>query len=206
MKNVRLALIGMALVASTAVITSQVVSQDTATKPVQDDHQKLMEQWMKLSAPSENHRKLDVLAGNWNINVKHWHDPASEPEVSSGTAEMNWVLGKRFIEMHVTSEAMGQPFEGMGVMGYDNFRKQYVTGWIDNMNTAVFTSTGTVDPTGKTFTFTGKADDILTGKRDQTHRAVLKIVSNDKIVEEMYGPGTDGKEIKAMEITYERAR
>jgi hypothetical protein len=210
MKNVRLALIGVALVATTAVITSQVVSQDTApktaTKPAQDDHEKMMQQWLKYSAPSEHHQKLSTLAGNWTINVKHWHDPASAPEISSGTAEMKWVLGNRFLEMHVVSEAMGQPFEGMGVLGYDNFRKQYVTGWVDSMNTAVFTSKGSVDATGKVFTFTGTCDDIMTGRRDVNHRAVMTIVSNDKITEEMFAPGADGKEFKAMEITYERSR
>ncbi len=32
---------------------------------------------------------------------------------------------------------MGMPFEGMGIDGYDNLAKQYVSTWVDNMGTGI---------------------------------------------------------------------
>jgi hypothetical protein len=110
------------------------------------------------------------------------------------------------VRVQGTAMADMPAFEGMGVIGYDNFRQQYVTGWVDNMNTAVFTSTGKADPSGKTFTFTGKADVPGLNKKDVSHRSVLTFQGNDRITEEMFSPGPDGKEFKTMEITYSRAK
>ena len=38
---------------------------------------------------------------------------------------------------------MGQPFSGVGIDGYDNLRKKYVTTWIDTMGTGIFSMEGT---------------------------------------------------------------
>jgi len=32
---------------------------------------------------------------------------------------------------------MGMPFEGMGLDGYDNASKEYISIWIDNMGTGI---------------------------------------------------------------------
>ena len=43
-------------------------------------------------------------------------------------------------------------FKGMGVEGYDNVKKKFVSSWIDNMGTGIQFSEGTYDPATKTFT------------------------------------------------------
>ena len=206
--KVRNVFIGLALVICTAAITSKVVSDDKDKKPAPPANDPKMQAMIKYGTPGENHKKLEPLVGHWTCAGKMWDAPDQTPTEITATADYEWALGNRFLMSHVQGGAMpGMPaFEGMGVMGYDNFRQQYVTGWVDNMNTAVFTSTGKVDATGKVFTFTGKADDASTGKKDQTFRSVMTLNSNDKITEEMYGPGPDGKEFKAMEIVYTRAK
>jgi len=53
---------------------------------------------------------------------------------------------------------MGMPFEGIGINGYDNLKKKFVSTWIDNMGTMIVMSTGTFDPATKTFTYMGEMD------------------------------------------------
>ena len=46
------------------------------------------------------------------------------------------------------------PFEGMGIVGYDNLLKKFVSVWIDNMGTGLMPGTGTYDAATKTYTYT----------------------------------------------------
>ena len=104
-----------------------------------------------------------------------------------------------------TAEGMfnGMPFHGMGVYGYDNMEKKYVTSWVDNMGTGIMSTKGDASDDGKTMTFTGMGDDPMSGK-EVPMRSVIHWMGKDQYHFEMYGPGPDGKEMKMMEITYTR--
>ena len=197
---------GLALVAVTAVITAEVAPQDKPKAAAAPDQQAMMDKWLKYSTPGESHRKLDAFVGVWETNARHWGQPGAEPEETYGNAKFEWILGGRFVAMEINGEAMGQPFEGMGVIGYDNFRREYVLGWIDSMNTSLAVFKGQAHPGDKGFTFTARLDDPMSGRKDVSWRSVMSFVGPDKIVENMYGPGPDGKEFKALEVTYTRIR
>jgi len=100
---------------------------------------------------------------------------------------------------------MEQPFKGIQIVGYDNFKKKYVTFWIDNSSTPFFLTSGNFDESGKVLTETGAWPDFMTGGTSEV-RMVTKIVSDDKIVYEMYMIGPDGKEFKTMENTSNRKK
>jgi Protein of unknown function (DUF1579) len=100
--------------------------------------------------------------------------------------------------------SMGQPFEGMGIMGYDNEKKQYQSVWIDNMGTGIMTGSGNYDPNTKTLTDQGKFSCPAEGEK--SYRAVLKMKDNDNFTYEWYMAGPDGKEFRAMEIVYTRKK
>ncbi len=207
--NARSILTGAVLVLSTAAITSQVVSQDSKTgakqPPMSAEEQAMMQKWMEFATPNEHHKVLEAKVGKWNDTVKMWMDPAAPPEESKGTSEFEMALGGRYLMDHTSGESSMGPFEGMGVTGYDNIKKKYVGGWVDNMGTGVMFAEGTYDAKTKTFTFSSEAPDPMTGKYVK-QRVVEKWLSADKFVMEAYGPGKDGKEYKCMEITYERAK
>lgn len=99
---------------------------------------------------------------------------------------------------------MGHPYSGIGITGYDNLRKRYVSTWIDTMGTGIFMMDGTAGPDGKTITLRGQHDEP--GGGHMTHRAVWKLVDADTQTFEMYGDHGDGKEMKMMEMTYTRKR
>ena len=97
----------------------------------------------------------------------------------------------------------GQRFEGSGIAGCDNIKKEYTSVWVDNMSTMIMATEGTCDESGKVLTYSGEYPDPITDKTVKT-KSVLRIVNHDRHVVEMYQQDPDGKEFKSMEITYTR--
>ena len=127
-----------------------------------------------------------------------WMDPSQPPTESEGTSEAKWVMGNRYVRQEVKGSFGGMEFNGVGVTGYDNLKKKYVSAWIDNMGTGIATATGEVDKTGKVFTFTGEEIDPSSGKTIKG-RDVTTLNGDGTIKTEFYKL-VDGKEIKVMEI------
>lgn len=201
----RMLLSGVVVVGLMALITGQVVSQEGKPKgqaPGQGDA--MMEAAMKFAEPGKFHAHLKPLAGRWTQSVKMWMAPDAPPQVSKGTSEYKWILGGRFLLQKVKGDVEGQPFEGLGMIGYDNFKKKYTSMWADNMTTGIMTALGTCDDSGKVLTLSGKHDDVFTGTPDQKFKIITRIINKDKHVDEMYMTGPDGKEFKTMEIIYTR--
>jgi hypothetical protein len=163
-----------------------------------------MEKWKEYATPNENHKILDAFAGNWDYTVKWWSSANAQPEISHGTSEARWVMGGRFLEQTSKGTSMGQPFEGMGITGYDNAKKKYVSTWIDNMGTGIMASEGGYDASTKTFEENGTFTQPKMG--ETPFKGVTKIISDDNFVYEMYTKDKDWKEYKALEINYTRKK
>jgi hypothetical protein len=155
-----------------------------------------------LPTPGEPHKQLASLAGSWTTKTKEWMEPGKPPTESTGTAEMKMVLDGRFLQQEFTSQMMGQPFAGIGIDGYDNLRKRYVTTWIDTMGTGIFQMEGTASADGKTITLKGQHAEP--GGGQMTHRAIWKIADSNTQTFDMYGTHHRSKEMKMLEITYTR--
>ena len=168
----------------------------------QMDPQTMMEMYQKLATPGEPHKLFATLAGSWTTTTKEWMEPGKPPTESTGTADMKMLLDGRFLYQEFTSQMMGQPFSGIGIDGYDNLRKRYVTAWIDTMGTGIFMMEGTASADGKTITLKGQHAEL--GGGQMTHRAIWKIVDSNTQTFDMYGTHHRGKEMKMMEITYTR--
>lgn len=186
------------------LLSARVLAQDKEDdQEGQSPDQAMMEAYMKASQPGEFHKNLDYFEGKWNLKVK---DMSSGPEaiVTMGTATFKWILGNRFMVQEVAGTMMGMPFEGHGMTGYDNARKQYTDVWCDNFGTGFLISHGTCDPSGKTFTYAGEYKDPISGEMSKT-KQVVKIINDKTFTFTMSGPGEDGNETTMMEITYERS-
>jgi len=166
------------------------------------DPQAMMEVWKKLAQPGEPHKLFASLAGSWTTQTKEWMEPGKPPMESTGTAEMKMLLDGRFLFQEYEGQMMGQPFSGVGIDGYDNLTKKYVTAWIDTMGTGIFFMEGTASPDGKTITLRGSHP--MPGGGKMSHRAVWKITDADNHTYEMYGAHGKEKEMKFLEIIYTR--
>jgi hypothetical protein len=130
-----------------------------------------------------------------------WMGPG-EPTVSAGKSKMELIFGGRYLKEHFRCDMEGKPFEGMGLFGYDKIKKKYVAVWCDNFSTGIIMTEGTYDEATKTLTMTGESVDPLKGPYKM--KQVVREVSKDKQIFEMYRIGADGSERKEMEITYTR--
>ena len=163
-----------------------------------------MAKWQAYATPGDGHKVMEQLVGNWDYSLKYWSSPNTPPEESTGTNDVKWILGNRFLEMDVKGTSMGQPFEGMGIIGYDNAKKEYVNTWIDNMGTGMMNAVGSYDAETKTMTEKGTFTDPMAGQ--QTFKSVTKFVDADKFTYEMYISTPDGGEFRNMEINYIRKK
>ena len=196
MRITHVTLIGLCLVLSVSVAMAK------EKQPDQKDMQAMMDTYKKLATPGEPHKQLASLEGSWNTKTKEWMDPKKPPTESTGTCEEKMLLDGRFLQQECTGDMMGQPFTGMGVTGYDNYTKKYVSTWMSSMGTGIFLMEGTGSADGKTITLHGSHKDPTWGV--MKHRAVWKLVDANTQTFEMYHKGKDGKEMKMMEITYTR--
>jgi Protein of unknown function (DUF1579) len=163
------------------------------------------EAYEKAAEPGPEHKRLEAMAGSWDFTMKFWMEPGKPPTDAKGTAERKMVLGGRFLHEEVKSEMFGKPFTGVGVTGYDNVQKKYVSTWIDSMSTGISSAVGTADASGKVLTFTREDVDPVS-KEKTKGRDVINLDSADKHTMEMYKVLPDGKEFKVMELTFTRSK
>lgn len=104
--------------------------------------EEMMAAMAKMSEPGEHHKDLGKMVGNWNAKTSFIMDPAAPPMEGEGEMSVKWVLGGRFLQSNFKMDFMGEPFEGLSFMGYDNAHKEYVSTWMDTMTTKITYMTG----------------------------------------------------------------
>lgn len=173
-------------------VTTGVKAQDDA----------MMKAWESYMTPGDIHKMIAKSDGTWNADVTMWMKPGAPPEKSTGVCENKMILGGRYQQTLHKGTFMGKPFEGTGLLAYDNAKKVFISTWVDNMGTGIMTMEGTWDEAAKTINFKGKSVDPSTGK-DMDIREVVKLVDDNNQIMEMYCT-MDGKEMKTMEIKFTR--
>jgi hypothetical protein len=134
-----------------------------------------------------------------------WMAPDAKPEETTGTAKMKMTMGGRWLAQEFKGKAMGQKYEGQGMVGYDNVKGQFTSVWTDNMSTGPMTGEGTYDPATKTIKETATASCPVTPGGTKKFRTEWQLMDKNKMVYSMYGTGPEGgPEFKMMEITYTR--
>ena len=169
-----------------------------------------MKKMMEISSPNEKHKLLESLVGDWTYTVTMRMQPDAPAQESSGTNSNKMIMGGRFLQQEVKgSMDMGgktQPFNGLGIIGYDNIGQEYKGIWIDDMATGMMSSVGHYDAKTKILSDKGTYSCPMTGKKDTPFLSELKFIDNDNYSYSMYTADNAGKEFKSMEITYKRKK
>ena len=182
-----------ALLALAAVCTSLSSSAQTSDE---------MQAMMAYSTPGDIHKMLAKSAGSWTATLSMWMQPDTKPVSSTASCVNEMILGGRYLQAKNKGVFMGQPFEGIGLTGYDNAKKQFISTWVDNMGTGIMTMTGSWDEASKSIKYSGTMVDPATSK-DVPVRQVWRFVDDNNQVMEMYS-NFNGKEFKTMEVKYTR--
>ncbi len=158
----------------------------------------------KYAMPGESHKRMQPMIGEWEETVVMWFAPEAPPVTMEASMTAEWILGGRWVRLEHRGSMMGQPFHGIGLDGYDSYREEYVSIWMDNMSTASMVSRGTHDPATNAVTMMATADDFMAGREDVPVRSVTHWTDPDTFVFEMYTVSEDGTEYQVMELTGRR--
>jgi hypothetical protein len=170
---------------------------------IMPDSATMMKNWQDYMTKGEMHAMMASWDGTWTSEVSSYEKPGAPPTTSTGTTVNKMVMNGMYQESIHSGTMMGMPFEGKGMLAYDNAKKKFVNTWIDNMGSGIMVMEGPWDPATKTMTLTGNCYNPAMGK-DCNLREVFKVIDDNNQVMEMYGPGPDGKETKMMEIKFTR--
>ncbi|HVS10466.1 MAG TPA: DUF1579 domain-containing protein, partial [Planctomycetota bacterium] len=178
--GLRIPLLATVALAAAAFVSAAVVQDkkpDPAGGPPMD---------MPATQAGPEHALLKKMAGTWDTTVK-FMIPGMPPDISKGS-ETSRMLGDLWLVSDFEGTAMGGPFKGHGIMGYDPAKKKYVGVWVDTMTSHPQLSEGTYDAGTRTMTMTAKGMDMATGQPvDQRH--VSRFIDDDTAVFEMFQGG-----------------
>jgi hypothetical protein len=165
----------------------------------------MMKKWLAFATPGAEHQAMTAHVGEWEAVNTMWMSATAPAQTSKGTAIGEMILGGRYLKISFKSVMMGQPFEGISITGYDNFKKKYLTLWIDTMGTGFFIAEGQVDNNSKIMTELAEMDDVITGKKIK-YRTTYFFDTPDSYTQTMYQTNPGEKEFKSMEVKYTRKK
>jgi hypothetical protein len=163
------------------------------------------EQAFQMPTAKAEHKRFKPFEGKFRSEVKMWMGPG-DPMVSTGTMINSLELEGLYLQQDYVGDQNDGPFpafEGKGFWGYNTTTEKYEGFWIDNASTTMQNETGAVDSSGKVWEMRGEMVCAQT-KQNFVKRSVITLQDNDHHKMEMYFTGPDGKEMKTMEIHYER--
>jgi hypothetical protein len=143
---------------------------------------------------SPDQKKLDVMAGKWNIEIDTKATPLSPANKASGAEECQWFANRHLV---CRSDAKGSAgaYSQMRTLSYVPARKQYAVYTVDSLGSAVV-AYGQVS--GDTWTFT-------TDQPSFNIRLTLKIAAGGyTALAEL--AGVDGKFLPLSEVKATRAK
>jgi len=193
--------------AALALAAASVATVPAEEGPPGDEAAAAMKRWMDSMKPGEKHRALDPLVGQWDTVTRMWMGgPGTKPSEEKGTAVHRWVLGGRHVQMESTATFAGMPFSAIATIGYDNFKKHYVSAQIDTTSTAIYTSDGVADRSGKAFHLYGKIDEPMDGTAGKNVRVTWRIAGPDRLFLEIHDLDIGESDTKVVEVEYTRRK
>ena len=151
----------------------------------------------KAVAPKALQREV----GEWNASVKVTGDPSQPSNNEKGTESVRPILGGKCVWSDFHGTMMGMPFEGHGLLAYDEANKQLVSYWIDSTMAGIAVGKGSFDPDSDTVTMDGTCPDGMGGPAMTTKQTVT-YDGDDKKVMRMEFSGARGK--MTVDVTYQR--
>lgn len=160
---------------------------------------------MAAGQPGEMQAWLCEDAGTWNGVTKMWMTPDAEPSTSSATMTATPVLGGRFVETIFKGEMPGAgPFEGRGLLGYDNAAGKFQSTWCDSMGTGIMVGNGELSADKKTLTIHYSYFCPMAKKMCAMRESVTRTSQDEHVMKMWMNDPATGKEFLMMECTYTR--
>ena len=195
------------LLAATAALAATVLLAARPTQDAQDgkpDPMAMFGDAAKYLTPNENHQWLGQFIGEWDATSRIWMMPGQAPMESKGKASVRWLVEGRWIISESDMTMFGMPVKTTAILGYDNFKKKYVSTTVDSFQTCMLNAEGFRDQAGTALHLYGPMDEYLTGENDKTVRYTHRIVSPDKRILEVHDLAIGETNTKVVEFEFTR--
>ncbi len=157
-----------------------------------------------LQQPGEAHERLGRMVGTWETEMTWWMEPGGPATTSRGSAEYSWLFDGRWLAQRYRGEIMGRPYEGFGLSGFDNLRRQAIDAWVDSESTGMTVSRGDWTADGTHLVLTGEMDDPMNDRLATAFRSVVTFHDDDHFTYEMQELLADAEPSTVMRIEYRR--
>lgn len=164
-----------------------------------------MKAMILAGTPGEMQKFLAAEKGEWSGKCTMWMVPGAPPMTSDCSASVTTIMDGRYTRMEMKGDFAGMgPYHGIGVYGYDNVAKKFVSTWLDNHSTGLMQGEGDLSKDQKTLTWSYTHSCPITQK-PTVMKEIQTIVSENERKLEMWGnePKT-GKNYKMMQIELTR--
>jgi hypothetical protein len=155
--------------------------------------------------PGDGQKRLAPMIGTFDVKIRTWVSANSTPIESTASMVSAWVLGGRYVQSMLVGEVGGEPFNGIGYIGYDNVSKIYQTAWMDTGSTGMTWYTGSFDESGTTATMKASVPDPLTAKPTPLELR-MSVEPNGDHVTEIWGQGLGTEMFRLMELKYTKTK
>ncbi len=150
-------------------------------------------------------QRFQPFAGKFRAKVTLFMGPG-QSHVTTGTMVNSYQLDGLYLHQDYVGDPSEGPFPaflGKGYWGYNTTTGKYEGFWIDNASTMMQTEQGDVDDSGKVWTMHSEFCHPASGQL-MKKRSVITLIDKDHHRMDSFVTGSDGQDIKTMEIEYER--
>ena len=165
-----------------------------------------MKRWTDTLKPSSGHQFLHQFLGKWETTMR-FHGMSAGMPATKGTAEYRWLVEGKWLlrEAHGTMPGMG-PVTSFAIVGFDNYKRKYVSVHVDSLTTAMLSSEGMIDQTGKNLCLYGPMDEPMSGEHDKPVKYATRVVSADEHVDEVHDLAIGETQTMVIETVYKRVK
>lgn len=156
---------------------------------------------MSMGMPGAEHEALMERTGEWTVAVRMagmdgWMD-------ATGGARMEAQFGGRYLTEFFNMDMGGMPFNGQYTLTYDNYHKEFVGTWFDDMSTSPLMFRGNVAKDGWLELSAEITDAYSPDGRIFKHRTRMN--DDGTMTVQMFDQYKGAEEMMSMEFTYSRA-
>jgi hypothetical protein len=169
------------------------------------DPEAMQERALRSTMPDEHHEMMKRMAGEWDVRLEVSPPGVPKPIVSRLTATVTPALGGRYMKEEIRGEFMGQPFESIGMFGYDTFDEKYHYTAFTNQSTASMRFEGYASQDGKTLTMYGEMDEPSLNVQDRMVKTVSYSPDEDTAILEVHDMHIGGDDTLVLRWVYTRA-
>jgi hypothetical protein len=157
----------------------------------------------EATEPTESHRWLEQLVGEWDMKAEASMGPGTEPMTMVSTESVR-AIGDLWILAEGKASFAGRPFTSLLTLGYDPAQKAFVGTWVDTMHAYLWVYRGELDPARKVLSLIAEGPSFDDPAKKATYRDAIEIVDPSTKVLTSSVKGADGTWTEFMRAEYRR--